>query len=170
MSSSIERPSIEEIREILKVFLDSELQDLRLEIGDVRLIVTKAGAAGVALQPFSSLAPRPMVTSPTAADTPAIDAPARASGTLGATAAARETWVAVTSPSVGVFYRRPAPDQSPFVDVGTEVAANDPVCLIEVMKMFTSVVAPCQGRIVEILIQDATMVEYGQPLMYIEPS
>ncbi len=87
-----------------------------------------------------------------------------------ATAAPREGWVTVTAPSVGVFYRRPSPDQPPFVQVGSEVAASDPVCLIEVMKMFTGVVAPCKGRIADILIEDATMVEYGQPLMYIEPA
>jgi len=85
-------------------------------------------------------------------------------------AAAREGWVTVTAPSVGVFYRRPSPDQAPFVQVGSEVAANDPVCLLEVMTMFTAVVAPCKGRIAHILIEDATMVEYGQPLMVIEPS
>ena len=78
--------------------------------------------------------------------------------------------VAVTAPSVGVFYRRPSPDQAPFAQVGSDGAEKDPVCLIEVMKMFTGVVAPCKGRIAAILIEDATMVEYGQPLMYIEPS
>jgi biotin carboxyl carrier protein len=56
------------------------------------------------------------------------------------------------------------------VQVGSEVAAKDPVCLIEVMKMFTGVAAPCKGRIADILIEDGTMVEYGQPLMYIEPA
>jgi len=81
-----------------------------------------------------------------------------------------EGLVAVTAPSVGVFYRRPAPDQAPFVQVGSHVSANDPLCLIEVMKMFTGVVAPCKGRVAEILVEDASMVEYGQPLMYIEPA
>ncbi len=135
-------PTIEEIQEVLKIFLDSELQDIRLEIGNVRLAVSKSGAP--APQPFSSPAPAPAV----------------------ATAAAP----AVTAPSVGVFYRRPSPDQAPFVQVGSDVAANDPVCLIEVMKMFTGVVAPCKGRVAAIMIEDATMVEYGQPLMYIEPT
>ena len=78
--------------------------------------------------------------------------------------------MAVTSPSVGTFYRRPAPDQQPFVQAGSKVQANDPLCLIEVMKMFTGVPAPCAGRIAEILVEDATVVEYGQPLMYIEPA
>lgn len=163
-------PSIEEIREVLKIFLDSELQDLRLEIGNIRLAVTKGGAAGTATQPFISSGPYPAVAAPTVAAAPAAKAPALAPAAINAPAAVREGWVAVTAPSLGVFYRRPAPDQVPFVQVGSEVAANDPVCLIEIMKMFTGVVAPCRGRITEILIEDATMVEYGQPLMYIEPA
>lgn len=159
-------PTIEEIQEVLKIFLDSELQDLRLEIGSVRLAVSKSGAP--APQPFSSPAPGPAVAAPAAPPTAEAAAPAPAKAP--AAAAPREGWVTVAAPSVGVFYRRPSPDQAPFVQVGSEVAANDPVCLIEVMKMFTGVVAPCKGRIADILIEDATMVEYGQPLMYIEPN
>jgi acetyl-CoA carboxylase biotin carboxyl carrier protein len=166
-------PSIEEIQEVLKIFLDSELQDIRLEIGSVRLAVSKSGAP--APQPFSSPAPGPVpgpvvtvaAAAPAVAAAPAaVPVPASAK----APAVVREGWVAVTAPSVGVFYRRPSPDQPPFVQVGSEVAARDPVCLIEVMKMFTGVVAPCKGQIAAILIEDATMVEYGQPLMYIEQS
>ena len=160
-------PTIEEIQEVLKIFLDSELQDLRLEIGNVRLAVSKSGAP--APQPFSSPAPGSVAAAAVVPAAPAaapVPAPARAP----AAAVAREGWVTVAAPSVGVFYRRPSPDQAPFVQVGSEVAANDPVCLIEVMKMFTGVVAPCKGRIADILIEDATMVEYGQPLMYIEPN
>jgi len=157
-------PSIEEIREILNIFLDSELQDLRLEIGNVRLAVSKSGSP--VPQPFSSPA-----LGPVEAAAPAVPAaPAEAAiPTAKAKAADREDLVAVTAPSVGVFYRRPAPDQAPFVQVGSEVAAGDPVCLIEVMKMFTGVIAPCRGRIADILIEDATFVDYDQPLMYIEP-
>ena len=158
-------PTIEEIQEVLKIFLDSELQDLRLEIGNVRLAVSKSGAP--APQPFSS--PAPAAAAPAVLAAPAA-APAPAPAKAPSATVVREGWVAITAPSVGVFYRRPSPDQAPFVQVGSEVSANDPVCLIEVMKMFTGVVAPCKGRIADILIEDATMVEYGQPLMYIEPS
>lgn len=153
-------PSIEEIREILEIFLDSELRDLRLEIGDVRLAVSKDGAAGVATEPFGAPAEE---ASPEAAPSPApspVDDPS----------AVPEGWVAVTAPSVGVFYRRPAPDQPTFVAEGSEVSENDPVCLIEIMKMFTSVAAPCAGRVARIAIEDAATVEYGQVLMYIEPA
>ncbi len=162
-------PSIEEIREILQIFLDSELEDLRLEIGDVRLAVSKGGAAGLAAQPFVSSAPRPAAVAP-AGEAAAEAAPAPSPAPVGGASAVPEGWVAVTAPSVGVFYRRPAPDQPPFVEEGGEVAESDPVGLIEVMKMFTSIAAPCPGRIARIAIEDATMVEYGQPLMYIEPA
>ena len=160
-------PTIEEIQEVLKIFLDSELQDLRLEIGNVRLAVSKSGAP--APQPFSSPAPGSVAAAAVVPAAPAA-APVPAPAKARVAAVAREGWVTVAAPSVGVFYRRPSPDQAPFVQVGSEVAANDPVCLIEVMKMFTGVVAPCKGRIADILIEDATMVEYGQPLMYIEPT
>ena len=164
-------PTIEEIKEVLRIFLDSELQDLRLEIGTVRLAVSKGGA-GIPSQPFSAPAARPAVAAAAAAAVtaaPAAHARAPVAAPAKMLAEVPEGWVAVTAPSVGVFYRRPSPDQPPFVQVGSEVAANDPVCLIEVMKMFTGVVAPCKGRIAEILVEDASMVEYGQPLMYIEP-
>ena len=157
-------PSIEEIREILEIFLDSELQDLRLEIGDVRLAVSKGGAAGLVAEPFGSPAGE---ASPDAAPSPA---PSPAPAPADDPAVVPEGWIAVTAPSVGVFYRRPAPDQPPFVAEGSEVAENDPVCLIEIMKMFTSVAAPCAGRVARIAIEDAATVEYGQILMYIEPA
>jgi acetyl-CoA carboxylase biotin carboxyl carrier protein len=160
--------SVDEIREVLKLFIDSELQDLRLEVGDVRLAVSKSGAAGMPAQPFSPPAPLRAGAAPAAViettDIAAALVPAPASTPV------NEDWVAVTSPSVGVFYRRPAPDQPPFIEVGNVVAAGDPVCLIEVMKMFAGVAAPLAGRIVAIAVEDATMVEYGQPLMYIEPA
>ena len=101
-------------------------------------------------------------------DDAAAAAPAPAA--LDSPAAVPEGWVAVTAPSVGFFYRRPAPDQPPFVEEGSEVAENDPVCLIEVMKMFTGVAAPCRGRVARIAVEDAATVEYGQVLMYIEPA
>ena len=165
-------PSIEEIKEVLTIFLDSEMQDLRLEIGNVRLAVAKGGASGLSSQPFSTPAPRPAPTPVivTPAAPVAAVAPAATPAASKAPAAAHEGWVLVTSPSIGTFYRRPAPDQQPFVQVGSQVVANDPLCLIEVMKMFTGVSAPCSGRIAEILIEDATVVEFGQSLMYIEPA
>jgi acetyl-CoA carboxylase biotin carboxyl carrier protein len=71
------------------------------------------------------------------------------------------------SPLLGVFYRRPAPDQPPLVELGSEVRAEDSVCIIDVMKMFTSVPAGANGRVVDICAEDGQLVEFDQVLMRI---
>jgi acetyl-CoA carboxylase biotin carboxyl carrier protein len=152
-------PSIQDIQEVLRLFLDSELQDLRLEIGNVRLAVSRR-ADGAIVQPFAAAPASPAPTS--AAQAAAVEtAPLKAP---------EQGTVVVTAPSVGTFYRCPAPHQPPFVEIGSEVEAGATVCLIEVMKMFAGVTAPCKGRIAQILVEDATLVEHGQPLMTIVPA
>lgn len=150
-------PSIKDIQEVLRIFLDSELQDLRLEIGKVRLSVSRRANGGA--EPFNS--PNSPAPSPAAAPQP-VPQPPKASK--------REGWIEVTAPSVGTFYRCPAPHQPPFVEIGAAVDAGATLCLIEVMKMFAGVTAPCKGRVAEILVEDAALVEHGQPLLYIEPA
>lgn len=151
-------PSIQDIQEVLRLFLDSELQDLRLEIGSVRLAVSRRADGGTvqAFTPAPVPAPAPTVA-------PAVPAPQPV-----AKSGPKEGTIVVTAPSVGTFYRCPAPHQPPFVEVGSEIAAGATVCLIEVMKMFAGVTAPVKGRIAQILVEDATLVEHGQPLMTIE--
>lgn len=151
-------PSIQDIQEVLRLFLDSELQDLRLEIGSVRLAVSRRADGGTvqAFTPAPVPAPAPTVV-------PAVPAPQPV-----AKSGPKEGTIVVTAPSVGTFYRCPAPHQPPFVEVGSEIAAGATVCLIEVMKMFAGVTAPVKGRIAQILVEDATLVEHGQPLMTIE--
>ena len=83
---------------------------------------------------------------------------------------ANPDWYEVRSPMVGTFYRRPAPDQPPFVEVGQEVGAGDAVCLVEVMKLFSTILAGQQGRISEICVEDSAPVAVGQVLMRVEPS
>ncbi len=74
----------------------------------------------------------------------------------------------ITSPMVGTFYRAPAPDAKPFVEVGQEVEEGQPVCIIEAMKMMNQIEADRSGRIVDILAENGEPVEYGQPLLLIE--
>ena len=71
---------------------------------------------------------------------------------------------------VGTLYRRPAPDEAPFVEVGSQVKAGDPICLIEVMKLFTTVEASIDGTIASIAVKDAALVEFNQPLLTIKPA
>jgi acetyl-CoA carboxylase biotin carboxyl carrier protein len=78
--------------------------------------------------------------------------------------------IEVTAPMVGTFYRAPSPDAPPFVEIGTSVQRGQALCLIEVMKLFTTIYAEQPGRVVQIGAQDGELVEYGRALFIIEPS
>ena len=174
----------DDIAEIVRIFNDSELVELRLEIGGSRLYLSKqaggsawesaAAALSAATAPAPAArgaAPAPTdameaATAPDASDADAAGGTTTAGGT---TAAAVSNLVDLRSPLLGVFYRRPAPDKPAFVEVGAEVGADDPVCIIDVMKMFSRVPAGVAGRVAEILVQDGQLVEHGQVLMRLEP-
>lgn len=78
--------------------------------------------------------------------------------------------VTIKSPMIGTFYRRPSPDKSNFVEIGDEVAPGKVVCIIEAMKLFNEIESEVKGRIVKILAEDASPVEYDQPLFLVEPA
>lgn len=165
-----------QMQELVRLFVESDLEDLHVEVGGARLVVSKGNAKPPADGP-------PHVPQPTeqphlgeVRQAPATVARVAGGGTVTSEQPAEASTpgaevdglFAVQSPSVGVFYRRPAPDQDPYVDVGSDVEADDPVCVISVMKMFTTVAAGRRGRVAEICVADEEMVEHGQTLMLIE--
>jgi acetyl-CoA carboxylase biotin carboxyl carrier protein len=162
-----------ELQEILKIFVDSELQELQLQVGDVMLSVSKNDAgmsSGVAVQPQPRTITEPAPPSPTENTAAHVESAAAVPGDASARPAVdRPGLYALRSPSVGVFYRRPGPDEPPYVEVGDEVMVGDPVCTISVMKMFTEVQTDRAGRVVEVCVENETLVEHAQVLMYIEP-
>ena len=84
--------------------------------------------------------------------------------------AASSNTITIKSPMIGTFYRRPAPDKPNFVEVGDEVAPGKVVCIIEAMKLFNEIESEVKGKIVKVLVEDATPVEYDQPLFLVDPS
>ena len=90
-------------------------------------------------------------------------------GTTTATAKIDDGLIAVRSPMVGTAYRRPAPDEAPFVEVGARVEKGTPLCLIEVMKLYTTIEAPSAGVIAAIYADDSALVEFDQILFSINP-
>jgi len=173
--------SLDELKEIAKICVDSELQMLYLELGDVRLALSKTDASlpllrdlirggGTATEPAAEAATASPPAAPSAGSRPdAPQAAAAAPAPPAPAAADHEGLTAVTAPTLGVYYRRASPEQPPFVEVGTVVKAGDTVCLIEVMKTYTRVEAPCAGRVAELAVEDGAMVEFGQTLMWIDP-
>lgn len=152
--------SYDEIAEILKIIDSSSCDEVIIETGDIKLVVRRNGASGATPIEFTERsAIHPVAVAP-------HTGVAQAMG-LRIEAAAGQ--VAVTSPMVGTFYRAPSPDAPPFVEVGSVVEAGQPVCLIEVMKLFTTINAEISGRIVEIGAENGELVEYGRTLFVIEP-
>jgi acetyl-CoA carboxylase biotin carboxyl carrier protein len=85
-------------------------------------------------------------------------------------AAAPATTVTIKSPMIGTFYSRPSPDKPNFVEIGSEVAPGKVVCIIEAMKLFNEIESEVKGRIVKVLVDEASPVEYDQPLFLVEPA
>jgi acetyl-CoA carboxylase biotin carboxyl carrier protein len=139
-----------DVVEILRLVRQSEGgAEMHFQLGEITLSVTKAGSAQKSL-------PQQM--------------PAEPKTRKPQTNRAADGLLTITAPVLGTFYRAPAPGAAPFVDVGDTVRESDTIALIEVMKLFTTVTAGTAGRIVEILAENAALVEYGQPLALIEPS
>ena len=82
----------------------------------------------------------------------------------------QDNLVTIKSPMIGTFYRKASPDKPNLVDVGSEVAAGTVVCIIEAMKLFNEIESEVKGRIVKVLVDDASPVEYDQPLFLVEPA
>ena len=154
--------SYDEITEILKIIDSSSCDEVVIETGDVKLVVWRRGAGSASLAaPPDTMAIAEQIGN-AATETPRLqpsNAPAVAEG-----------HIALRAPMIGTFYRAPAPDAPPFIEIGANVEKGDPVCIIEVMKLFTTIHAECSGRVVEIGAENATLVEYGQILFVIDLS
>ena len=145
---------INQIRELVRVAEESGVGEIVVEEEGARIAVRMPGA----------VAPAP--AAPVAAAAPAAAAPAAAPA---AAASHPANWYCVTSPMVGTFYAAPAPGEPAFVQVGDEVAANQTLCIVEAMKLMNEIGAEEMGTVREVCVEDATPVEFGTPLFYIEP-
>jgi acetyl-CoA carboxylase biotin carboxyl carrier protein len=146
------------VRELASLLSETDLSEIEVEKGDLRIRVARTVAAPVAPTQVTYAAP--------AAPAPA---PAPAPAAAAAPAAdARHRPDAVTSPMVGTAYRRPSPGTKAFVEVGSTVAVGDKLLLIEAMKTFNDIVAPKAGTVMAIYVEDGQPVEYGEPLIAIE--
>ena len=149
---------INQIRELVRVAEESGVGEIVVEEEGARIAVRMPGAVAAA------------PAAPVAAAAPAAPPPAAAPAAAPASAASHPAnWYCVTSPMVGTFYAAPAPGEPAFVQVGDEVAANQTLCIVEAMKLMNEIGAEEMGTVREVCVEDATPVEFGTPLFYIEP-
>ena len=164
-----------DIAEIIRLVDQSTLDEFVVEVGDLKVEVRRKGAVPAAPGTPATPAPSAPVAPPTPEPLPApTPAPAAAERDTSPLAPGEPTLgagqIAVRSPMVGTFYRRPSPDEPAYVEVGSEVEVDAPLCLVEVMKLYTTIHAKAPGRIARICASDAELVEYDQILFIIDPA
>lgn len=159
-----------EVAEIIRIIDASNCEELILELEGARLVVRRGGASAggeAARAPTVQSTTGTGSAAPSAADSAAAR-PARKSESSPTTAAPAGT-TTVCSPMVGTFYRRPSPDEAPFIEQGASVRAGDALGLIEVMKLYTTIESPVDGVVEAILAEDGALAEFDQPLFVIRP-
>lgn len=165
-----------QIQELIRMVSKHKLAEFTLKEGDFKLVIrNQSGAepASVVLpatQPVVTIAPP--VAAPALPPAPAAKTEASAAPPAAATVPASNesaNLLTIKSPMVGTFYRSPGPDKSAFVKVGDMVEVGATVCIIEAMKLFNEIESDVKGKIVKVLVEDASPVEYDQPLFLVEP-
>jgi acetyl-CoA carboxylase biotin carboxyl carrier protein len=157
----------EDVLQILKIVEASNTDELHLETGDLKLIIRKsnprtAKRAGSADPVIESRSPAFAVKTVSVADTQADKASSPSADEM-------EGLIPIPSPMLGTFYKAPKPGAPPFVEVGQLVSKEDTLCIIEVMKLFSTIKAGVRGRIARICAEDGQMVEFKQTLFLVEP-
>jgi len=152
-----------QLRELIALLGDSDIQELKLEGDDFRLELRR-NLPGV--QPQVVMQAAAPVAAP-AAPAPAAAAPSAAPP---AAPAVRSDLIEITAPMVATFYRSPAPGEAAFVELGAKINVGQTVCILEAMKLMNELEAETAGEVVEILVENGTPVEFGQVLMRVKPA
>lgn len=164
--------NIKEIQDLIRFVAKSGVSEVEIEEKDFKIVIKSeqtavreekqiiVQAAAPAVAPAIQAAPA-QVAAPAPAATPANEAPAKSDDSK---------YLTIKSPMIGTFYRSPGPDKDAFVSVGDTIGSGDTVCIIEAMKLFNEIESEISGKIVKVLVDDASPVEYDQPLFLVDPA
>ncbi len=155
-----------QIQELIKLVNDSNIGEVTIEQKEFRLTIKQKEEQITQMVSAPLQAPVYSQPAPQQAALPSGGSETRPAGS----APASSNTITIKSPMIGTFYRRPSPDKPNFVEIGDEVSPGKVVCIIEAMKLFNEIESEVKGRIVKLLVEDASPVEYDQPLYLVEPS
>ncbi len=156
-----------QIQELIKIVNKSNIGELSIEEKDFKITIKQKEEAvqNFVSAPQQVFAPQPMAAAPQATQAvPQAGAPAAPK------AAQADNLITIKSPMIGTFYRKSSPDKPSLVEVGDEVNTGKVVCIIEAMKLFNEIESEVSGKIVKVLVDDASPVEFDQPLFLVEPA
>lgn len=161
---------IKEIQSLIRFVAKSGASEVKLEMEDIKITIktgsSESGSETTFVQQIP-VAQAPMAQAPVAA------APVVEANSGSATESKNEEdskYITIKSPIIGTFYRKPSPDKDPFVEVGSSIGKGDVLCVIEAMKLFNDIESEVSGKIVKILVDDSSPVEFDQPLFLVDPS
>lgn len=161
---------LKEIQSLIKFVAKSGASEVKLEMEDVKITIKTGEVKGetttvVQQIPMAGIPQQPVAAAPVAQPAAAPVAAEKA-----APAEDDSKYITIKSPIIGTFYRKPSPDKPMFVEVGQSIAEGDVLCIIEAMKLFNEIESEVSGKVVKILVDDSSPVEFDQPLFLVDPS
>jgi acetyl-CoA carboxylase biotin carboxyl carrier protein len=157
---------LKEIQNLIKFVANSGVAEVKLEMDDVKITIRTTLEGNVTEATYVQQLPAQNALPQAAA--PQQIAPVAA--TPVAEPVEKNNYITIKSPIIGTFYRKPSPDKPMFVEVGKSIAKGDVLCVIEAMKLFNEIESEVSGKIVKILVDDMSPVEFDQPLFLVDPS
>ncbi|TBX71126.1 acetyl-CoA carboxylase biotin carboxyl carrier protein [Flavobacterium silvisoli] len=159
---------LKEIQNLIKFVSNSGVAEVKLETGDVKITIRTTLEGNTPEITYVQQAPMQAALAAPVAAAPVAQAPAAPAAAPAADDNSK--YVTIKSPMIGTFYRKPSPDKAPFVEVGSTIGKGDVLCVVEAMKLFNEIEAEVSGKIVKILVDDMSPVEFDQPLFLVDPS
>ena len=160
---------IKQVQELVKIINKTNISEISIEEEGLKITIKQKEDAAPVVQSapaqqtyYAAPLPSPAHSAPT----PSADVPVRP---VVEAPKATDNYLTIKSPMIGTFYRSPSPDKPMFVNVGDDVEVGKVVCIIEAMKLFNEIESEVRGKIVKILVEDASPVEYDQPLFLVDP-
>jgi acetyl-CoA carboxylase biotin carboxyl carrier protein len=151
---------IKQIQDLIKFVHKSGVNEVSIEENDFKITIKTNQAPTVVTATIPAAAPVAAAPAPVAAAPAAAAAPAVSES---------DNYITIKSPMIGTFYRSASPDKPSFVNVGDEIKVGQVLCVVEAMKLFNEIEAEISGRIVKVLVDNASPIEYDQPLFLVEP-
>jgi acetyl-CoA carboxylase biotin carboxyl carrier protein len=159
---------LKEIQNLIKFVAKSGASEVKLEMDDVKITIRTGSNSDTTIVqqvPVQASAPVIQQQGPASAPVAPTETP-----TGPATTTDDSKYITIKSPIIGTFYRKPSPDKPVFVEVGTDIKEGDVLCVIEAMKLFNEIESEVTGKIVKVLVDDSSPVEFDQPLFLVDPS
>ncbi|MBL7910872.1 MAG: acetyl-CoA carboxylase biotin carboxyl carrier protein [Bacteroidia bacterium] len=160
---------LNEIQDLIKFVSKSGVSEVELETKEIKIVIRTPKSSTQFITQAAPVITAPVITTPVAnvTNTPVVN---ENKTTPPVTNNEESKYVTIKSPMIGTFYRSAGPDKPAFVNIGDEIAPGKPVCIIEAMKLFNEIESDIKGKIVKVLVNDSTPVEYDQPLFLVDPS